>query len=247
MAAYIAIFLSIVCIVLLIAVLIRFEKLFSTKAIIENTQNKMNKIISDINNNANRDIDLINEATRRTRALIKETDDKMNEFKEASQILRDMIATVENKTKESNQQIPIFKASLMDEIKPVGQVKGYNKKEEDEKPIVNKSTGKAASIRAQAYTTELPLFDNIDKEDEELDTKNKNFVALKNKDDEVKEGDVIPNIVTNIVAPSNFVTKKSLKDRVMRLFSQGMNVEDIALDLSCSVTEVQFIIDMQNQ
>ena len=99
MAAYIAIILSSISIVLLIAVLLKFKKLFSTESLIENTKIKMNKIISDINKNANMDIDLINEATRRTRQLIKETDEKMEEFKEASQMLRDMIATVEHQTK----------------------------------------------------------------------------------------------------------------------------------------------------
>ena len=37
---------------------------------------------------------------------------------------------------------------------------------------------------------------------------------------------------------------RSLKDKVERLFNQGMQIEDIAQELSCPVSEVQFIIDM---
>jgi len=37
---------------------------------------------------------------------------------------------------------------------------------------------------------------------------------------------------------------RSLKEKVERLFNQGMQIEDIAQELSCPVSEVQFIIDM---
>ena len=248
MAAYIAIILSSISIVLLIAVLLKFKKLFSTESLIENTKIKMNKIISDINKNANMDIDLINEATRRTRQLIKETDEKMEEFKEASQMLRDMIATVEHQTKQAQSQIPIFKTSLMEEIKPIGRIKSIEENKDFTK-TENKTVGQANSIKAKAYSSQLSLFDddNTEKEKDMDISTNKSFVAAVSSENNVQEGDVIPNIVTNIVAPDNFVSKKSLNDRVERMFGMGMQVEDIALELSCSVSEVQFIIDMLGQ
>ena len=37
---------------------------------------------------------------------------------------------------------------------------------------------------------------------------------------------------------------QTLKDKVEKLFRQGMQIEDIAMELSCPSSEVQFIIDM---
>ena len=92
MAAYIAIFLSLVCIILMIIILIRFKKLFSTDAIIDKTKTQMNRVIMDVNNNANRDLELLNESSRRLRALLNEADKKMESFREASQLLRNLLA-----------------------------------------------------------------------------------------------------------------------------------------------------------
>ena len=61
MAAYIALFISLVSLILMIVILIRFKKLFSTDAIIDKTKSQMNRVIMDVNNNTNRDIELINE------------------------------------------------------------------------------------------------------------------------------------------------------------------------------------------
>ena len=36
----------------------------------------------------------------------------------------------------------------------------------------------------------------------------------------------------------------TLKEKVEQLFRQGMQVDDIAAELSCPSSEVQFIIDM---
>ena len=70
MAAYIALFISLVSLILMVVILVRFKKLFSTDAIIEKTKSQMNRVIMDVNNNANRDLELINESSRRLRALI---------------------------------------------------------------------------------------------------------------------------------------------------------------------------------
>ena len=43
---------------------------------------------------------------------------------------------------------------------------------------------------------------------------------------------------------ANQKSNRSLKENVERLFKQGMQIDDIATELSCSTSEVQFIIDM---
>ena len=74
MATYIALFISLVSLILMIIILVRFKKLFSTDSIIEKTKSQMNRVITDVNANANRDMELINESSRRlsvTRLLSK--------------------------------------------------------------------------------------------------------------------------------------------------------------------------------
>jgi DNA-binding NarL/FixJ family response regulator len=40
------------------------------------------------------------------------------------------------------------------------------------------------------------------------------------------------------------LSDRSLAEKVEKLFNQGMQIDDIAAELSCSTSEVQFIIDM---
>ena len=80
MAAYIALFFSLVSLILMVVILVRFKNLFSTDSIIEKTKAQMNRVIMDVNNNANRDMDLINDASKRLRALLNESDKKMENF-----------------------------------------------------------------------------------------------------------------------------------------------------------------------
>ena len=60
----------------------------------------------------------------------------------------------------------------------------------------------------------------------------------------------VPLIVTKIFndktanKPVNDKSNKSIKEKVEKMFYQGMQVDDIAAELSCSISEIQFIIDM---
>ena len=45
-------------------------------------------------------------------------------------------------------------------------------------------------------------------------------------------------------AAQSQLSDRSLAEKVEKLFKQGMQIDDIAAELSCSTSEVQFIIDM---
>ena len=70
MATYIALFISLVSLILMIVILVRFNKLFSSDSIIEKTKSQMNRVITDVNANANRDMELINEIKSAKKAAI---------------------------------------------------------------------------------------------------------------------------------------------------------------------------------
>ena len=54
----------------------------------------------------------------------------------------------------------------------------------------------------------------------------------------------IPLVVTKVVDEIPKNQKKSLKQSVIELYNQGYTIEQITMELSCSETEVQLIIDM---
>lgn len=232
MAAYIALFIALVSLILMIVILVRFKKLFSTDAIIEKTKSQMNRVIMDVNNNANRDLELINESSRRLRALLNEADKKMESFREATQLLRDTIAEAEKAGRGRSVKTAFVENERFAEIKPVGQKAKKNPYiDPDASYTINKNT----SIQQGS------LFDEPEEKS-----------ILKDETVVTPDGAAykeVPLIVTKVYDDSKDTVKEqntnnSLKEKVEKLFNQGMQVDDIAQELSCPASEVQFIIDM---
>ena len=230
MLAYIAIILSVINIILMIIFLVRFKKLFSTDGIIEKTKAQMNKVIMDINNNANRDIELINETSRRIKALMNEADKKMDQFRQASDLLRNVIAEAEAAAKKNGRKTVYVQNERLAGITPVGKPN----------PYVNPSAVYAAQ-------TQQSLFD------EESENTLAQQALLANSDEiNVREDGAaykqVPLIVTKVYedkpAGEEDKSSKSINKKVEKLYEQGLSVEEIATELSCSISEVQFIIDL---
>lgn len=233
MATYIALFLSLVSLLLMIIILVRFKKLFSTDSIIDKTKSQMNRVIMDVNNNANRDLELINESSRRLRALLNEADKKMENFKEATQLLRNSIAEAEKagqKPKKSVYIDPDASYTVTNTVNrngPAQQGSLFDDAEESvpkESPKAPKSILKDETVVTPdgAAYKEVPLI--ITKVyDEKM-----NIVKTQ------QEAKTIQSQTSD----------RNLKDKVEKLFRQGMQIDDIAAELSCPASEVQFIIDM---
>lgn len=233
MATYIALFLSLVSLLLMIIILVRFKKLFSTDSIIDKTKSQMNRVIMDVNNNANRDLELINESSRRLRALLNEADKKMENFKEATQLLRNSIAEAEKTSQKPKKSVYIDPdasytvTNTVNRNAPAQQGSLFDDAEESapkETPKAQKSILKDETVVTPdgAAYKEVPLI--ITKVyDEKM-----NIVKTQ------QEAKTIQSQTSD----------RNLKDKVEKLFRQGMQIDDIAAELSCPASEVQFIIDM---
>ena len=229
MATYIALFISLVSLILMIIILVRFKKLFSTDSIIEKTKSQMNRVITDVNANANRDMELINESSRRLRALLNEADKKMETFREATQLLHNTIAEAEKtgRTHHSvNSTRPAIDPDASYRVRSVPQTPGVQQslfdeveKEEEKKSILKDET--IITKTGEAYK-EVPVI-NTTTYDEKIGLIKRQKEALE-------------------LQSQN--SDRSLKEKVERLFNQGMQINDIAQELSCPASEVQFIIDM---
>jgi len=238
MAAYIAIILSLLCIILMIVILFKFKKLFSTDSIIEKTKNQMNRMIIDVNNNANRDIELLNESSRRLRSLLNDAEKRMESFREASQLLRDMIAEAEKTAGKKGNKIFYVENERLSDIKTAAQ------KTKKRNPYIDPDSSYKINNTSgfnKGDDNQRSLFDDVENDNSIM----KDETIVTQDGAAYKE---VPLIITKVYDDKITANQKKqapLKDKVEKLFAQGMQIEDIAAELSCSTSEVQFIIDMQ--
>ncbi len=233
MLVKLALFFSIVSVLIMIIILFKFKKLFSTDSIIEKTRDRMNKLIADINRNANNDIELLNESTRRIRVLLKDADEKMQSFNEATERLREMIAETEKVSKKSKAkkiaESPIYSGIPKKNVQDKTKLKNH--------PYEKNFIDPNSSYEVKNNESLGSLFDESD-------------LILKDETKVTAEGAAykeVPLIITKVYddnASVNVNSENSLSTKVSRMYANGMTVEEIALELDCSTSEVQFIIDM---
>ena len=207
-------------IILWVVLLIRFKKLFSTDNIIEKTQDKLEHLIREIDTAADRDTYLAKETTKRIQSMMDEADLKMELFREATQRLRDMIAEADRINKGRGV---VEKITVKNQIDPDA---AYEVKLGDKKP----EQGNLFEQQNDTYSKPIQ----------------------KNETNVTPDGAAyheIPLIITKVYdeKPAKMTPeeiKKNLKSLVRKKFEEGMSPEEIAANLNCSITEVQFIIDL---
>jgi hypothetical protein len=231
----------IINIILWVIFLVRFKKLFSTDKIINTTTEKMNKLVMEIDKATERNIFLTDASEKKIQKLLDEADKNMELFKEANKRLRDMISEAEKVSKRSEIRSPIYepvREVIREEIRPQPKTERVVKKNIDaylqnsRKVIDSESTFKVVD------SVQQDLFDE-NKTDitDTVTTITEDGAAYKE----------VPLIITRVydekpVPKEN--KKKNLTKAVQELYNNGLTVQQIANELSCSITEVQLIIDM---
>jgi hypothetical protein len=201
--------------------LVRFKKLFSTDKIIEKTEQTVNNFIKQIDNAADRDTYLAKETSKRIQNMLDEADTKMQLFQEATNRLRDMIAEADKINKGQKYTL---------------------------KPVVDPDSAYEVKIQ-NSKPEQGNLFEQSN------DTYKPNLAAKpiqKNETVVTPEGAAIheiPLIITKVYDEqphklSDEEKKKRMPELVRKMFSNNETPEEIAQKLNCSITEVQFIIDM---
>lgn len=242
MAAVAAIILSIITIILLSVFLFRFKKIFSTEKIIEKTKLQMNRMLTDINGNASRNLELIRENTNRLKALLNDADRKMEQFREATQLLRNLISEAE-KMNRSTGKTPVFiETKKMEGIKPVGSRSRKSQINPEDSYELAKPQQRSLFDDEKPESAAKSIFDDET-------TVTPDGAAYRH----------VPLVITKILdeepvsqayeydgasSPVVQTAKKDFSEQVWDLFNKGLQVEQIAAELSCTVTEVQLIIDM---
>ena len=233
----------IINIILWIIFLVKFKKLFSTDKIIDTTTEKMNRLVKEIDNATDRDLSLTKESTKRMKELLDEADQKMELFREAGQRLREMIAEAERLTRKAETKSPIYNPNIeVIKAKPtpaqpvrknidayIHYSSGYKK----ENQIDSESTYRVTTPEQQElFTEESSITDTVTNVTQD-------GAAYKE----------VPLIITKVyeekpIDSENKNKKKNITKEVQELYNNGLTVEQIANRLSCSITEVQLIIDI---
>ena len=99
-------------------------------------------------------------------------------------------------------------------------------------------------IRKNAYLNQNKIDKSDFSDDEFFEEKKDNVIVAKNLQDNPTVKKFTFQSISKVVDEIPKNQKKSLKQSVIELYNQGYTIEQITMELSCSETEVQLIIDM---
>ncbi len=208
--------------------LVKFRKLFSTDDIIAGTKEEMNHIVSDINRNTSRNIDLINEKIRELKSVIAEADRHINMAKIEIDKQKNSVV-FQNKlnrtSPDSSRPVSIQSAAekyLRSSVSVQNELE-FSVTEEGRRQIESVQSGK-------------------DFDDEVIVSPAGTQFKVERDGSSYAS---VPVIGPEVHYSDDPVTvKHDFKEQVKELHAQGFDAEYIASRLSRSLSEVQLVIDL---
>ena len=236
----------IINIILWVIFLVKFKKLFSTDKIIDTTTDKMNRLVREIDNATDRDLSLTRESEKRIRELLSEAEKNMELFREAGQRLREMIAEAERITRHAETKSPIYNPNI--EVIKAKPTPAQPVRKNIEAYIQN-----SANYKSKSKIDSESTYRVTDSEQQDLFSQDKLIMTdtVTNVTEDGAAYKEVPLIITKVyeekpVENDNKNKKKNITKAVQELYNNGLTVEQIANELSCSITEVQLIIDINS-
>lgn len=205
MIAYISLFISIICLILLTVLLIRIKKIFSTQNIMKKVEALMNKRITEINRITFEDTQIVKESSKTIRNLIAKTDEDIKKYQEAAARLRNLLHQAEETENLNNSETKSI----------IPEAEDYVYKNSTMVENINKDSSSIVSYRH----------------------------LMKNKVTRIEEKKEFN------AASSDFITfskpkKNDFSSKIKKMSDAGYSVDEIADNLGCSITEVQYVLDL---
>lgn len=216
--AFLLSFLIIFNILAWIVFLRNFKKLFTTEDVIEKAKSEINRIVIDLNANAERNISIIDDKINRLRALIAESDKKIK-----------LLEDINTKTAALND----FRVKM--------------EKSAQKNISTEKNYLKIAEVSIHKNAEKLPnggqstLFDEVSSLNEQVRAQNTDSAPIYFSE-RLAASPSVSVLGTSLKAKS-----KPVKDSIISLFDAGFSVEEIAARLNCSTTEVSFALSLENR
>ena len=265
-----AILLCVFNLVMWLLFIVRFKDRFSTDDIVQNTRDVLDKMLMDINRNAERNVTLVENKINELKAVSQEVDRHL-------EVLRGELANVEKTNAFQNRLLAATKKTALEsgEKQASGAKSSAKKTRSAAGKTVSKNSEKKTAMALElpgmsesgtaetsvkrprgplaSYQYEKESMARIASEMAELkeekrfsqeidDIVRKSSFEIEEKSDGQKVDD-IPEVV---VSENQIKSKKSKKDQVRELSEQGLDIEEIADKLNISTTETEFILDMLN-
>lgn len=224
-------------VVMWIVFLRHFKNLFTTEDIVAGTKEEINKILMDLNRQTERNLSLMDSSISKMKSLNAEIDKKLkllDELKTSAAGTAELTAKINSKPVSGRK----IAASAYEKNKP--SKKNIN----SEDTVVLTRTGEQLSVE--------PLQTTLFNEKSDFSQDKKDEIPVNTDIHVDSQGASYAQIP--VVSPKVFVSEKfadlsktpeTLKDKILKLFDQGYNAEIISKELDCSLTEVQFVLDIE--
>lgn len=237
---YLVVFLVLFNLISWIVFLKKFRSLFTTDDIISKTKESLNPILSDLNRNVARNISLIDEKIAKLQSLIGEVDRKINESDRKLKLIIEQekksvgVSTLQNKISNAKNSKPIHNVSKR-------AVSSYEREK-------SQTTFKFSSDDTVELTSEAKNKFNKSTDSSLFDDEKTNLIDTRADVTVTEDGSyaAIPIVTPEVFVPEKTENSKKtdLKSKILELYELGYSVKQIADELSCSMTEIQFAIDL---
>ncbi|MBR6193528.1 MAG: hypothetical protein IKQ66_05145 [Treponema sp.] len=254
--------------------IVRFRKVFSTDDIVQKTRDELDKMMMDINRNAERNVDLIEDRIRKLKEISAETDRHI-------EILRGELANTEKSKSFQSRMIGAESKKRPSAVKLDDDFALESPEEPVKKPrTATRKTSSRSATKESAVTSKAVEIQTHETKSTEQPVpvgrprgplmayqyEQKSIASIAQKKSGQPQEDSFSQEIDDIVRKSSFEIepsdsagsvgpeiivspnpirpKKSKKDQVLDLAATGMTVEEIARQLKTTTTEVEFILDM---
>ncbi len=237
----VASFFCILNIVLWGVIFTKFKKIFSTDDIIATTRQELEQMLKDVNRTTGRNLDLIEAKIKEIKAVVSESERRLSVMRNDLEKQRATARVQQQIDNRIHHDAGTFSKSVADRYKRNAR-----------SPVQNFGAGLRAD-ESYSVTTEGrrhvsqqgDLFDQVyDQEDDknQVISPAGTFFSVESDGSSVASVPVLgPNIS---YADNPIVPQKSFEERVKELYYQGHSLEEIAVELNSSTTEVGFVINM---
>lgn len=220
---------------------IKFQKLFSTKDIVNATREQIESLISDLNNNTARDISLIEDRIKQLKAATAEADRHVEVAQRELEAQKEKLF-YQQKINSTIQAVPnsssVRNAALRYE------------KQKTNKPYLDISTGLIAEnsyevVKNPQNHPPADLFEQADADDKRKIVSPTGTVFTVESDG--SSYTQVPVLGGNVsYADEPISPQKTFSQQVHDLTLAGWSVDEIARELNRSTTEVQFALNMDS-
>ncbi len=229
---YVIVFLCIFNVVMWIVFLRNFKKLFTTDNIIEETKAEYNKLVQDFNKNTDTNLTILDDRIRTLKALVAEADKKirlLNEIEKKGYAASALSAAISGAKVSSQNKKAADAYTKSKSARSINPESSYG------------ITGKARAVEQGTLFDEPSqgAFSGASPIDTRV------TVNVNSRGESWAE---VPVVVPEVYMSEKPVfRKKDKKSEIVSMYDSGMSVEDIALELMLTDTEVQFALSLENR